>query len=56
MNIFKFNKKFILLGFGVMLLGILICIMAFATLGFDVNMILKNSGNIYSPIGWFSHY
>ncbi|GAB5056516.1 hypothetical protein COSHB9_09030 [Companilactobacillus alimentarius] len=56
MNIFKFNKKFILLGFGIILLGILICIIVFAALRFDVNTIVKNSGNIYSPIGWSSHY
>lgn len=56
MNIFNFNKKFILLGFAIALLGIVLCIIIFACLGFDTNQVLKGSGYIYSPIGWSPKY
>ncbi|GEO59143.1 hypothetical protein LBO01_22720 [Companilactobacillus paralimentarius] len=54
MNIFNFNKKLMLLGLAITFLGIVLCIIIFACLGFDINQILKNSGNIYSPINWSS--
>ncbi len=54
MNVFNFNKKFILLGLGLMLMGIVLCIMIFACFGFDISEFIKNSGNIYSPINWSS--
>lgn len=56
MRIFKLDKRVFALGLSLFLLGILISITALAFLNFDFNNILKNSGNIYSPIGLFSKW
>ncbi|KRN99285.1 hypothetical protein [Companilactobacillus kimchiensis] len=52
MNLLKFNRNIVWIGIILLIAGMLIAVISFSNLNFDVSKLVNNSGAWYAPIKW----